>query len=108
MESTQSRIDALVKGNAVVLFMKGTPQFPRCGFSGRAVKSLQLCGLSPIDYLAIDVLQDEALREGIKVYAQWPTIPQLFVRGEFIGGSDILAAMQASGELQRLLSPPLA
>lgn len=107
LDDTQSQIDALVKGHAVVLFMKGTPQFPRCGFSGRAARALQLCGLTPKDYLAVDVLQDEALREGVKVYAQWPTIPQLFIRGELIGGSDIMAEMQSSGELQKRLAAPL-
>ena len=101
MPSVQERIEEIVKNNDVVLFMKGSPQFPMCGFSGRAVQLLKTCGVS--QFKTVDVLQDEAIRQGIKTYANWPTIPQLYVRGEFIGGSDILAEMAQSGELQTLL-----
>ncbi len=101
MSSVQEQIDQIVKNNDVVLFMKGSPQFPMCGFSGRAVQLLKSCGVSQIK--AVDVLQDEGIRQGIKEYANWPTIPQLYVRGEFIGGSDIMAEMAQSGELQALL-----
>ena len=102
MSSVQEQIDQIVKNNDVVLFMKGSPQFPMCGFSGRAVQLLKSCGVSQIK--AVDVLQDEGIRQGIKEYANWPTIPQLYVKGEFIGGSDILAEMAQSGELQTLLA----
>ncbi|MGC9162414.1 MAG: Grx4 family monothiol glutaredoxin [Thiomonas sp.] len=102
MSSVQEQIDQIVKSHDVVLFMKGTPQFPMCGFSGRAVQLLKSCGVT--QFKAIDVLQDEAIRQGIKEYANWPTIPQLYVKGEFIGGSDIMAEMAQSGELQTLLS----
>ena len=102
MSSVQEQIDQIVKGNDVVLFMKGSPQFPMCGFSGRAVQLLKSCGVSQIK--AVDVLQDEGIRQGIKEYANWPTIPQLYVKGEFVGGSDIMAEMAQSGELQTLLA----
>ncbi|MDD4885307.1 MAG: Grx4 family monothiol glutaredoxin [Thiomonas sp.] len=102
MSSVQEQIDQIVKNNDVVLFMKGSPQFPMCGFSGRAVQLLKSCGVSQIK--AVDVLQDEGIRQGIKEYANWPTIPQLYVKGEFIGGSDILSEMAQSGELQTLLA----
>lgn len=102
MTSVHDRIDQLVKSHEVVLFMKGTPQFPMCGFSGRAVQLLRQCGVT--DFKAVDVLQDEEIRQGVKEYANWPTIPQLYVRGEFIGGSDIMAEMVQSGELQALLA----
>jgi len=101
MANAQERIEELVKNNDVVLFMKGTPQFPMCGFSGRAVQLLRSCGVGA--FKAVDVLQDEEIRQGIKAYANWPTIPQLYVRGEFIGGSDIMSEMAQSGELQTLL-----
>ena len=101
MSSVQEQIDQIVKNNDVVLFMKGSPQFPMCGFSGRAVQLLKSCGVSQIK--AVDVLQDEGIRQGIKEYANWPTIPQLYVKGEFVGGSDIMAEMAQSGELQALL-----
>lgn len=101
MPSVQERIEEIVKNNDVVLFMKGSPQFPMCGFSGRAVQLLKTCGVN--QFKTVDVLQDEAIRQGIKTYANWPTIPQLYVRGEFVGGSDILAEMAQSGELQTLL-----
>ncbi|MGE0072513.1 MAG: Grx4 family monothiol glutaredoxin [Thiomonas sp.] len=102
MSSVREQIDQIVKNNDVVLFMKGTPQFPLCGFSGRAVQLLKSCGVTQIK--AVDVLQDEAIRQGIKEYANWPTIPQLYIKGEFIGGSDIMAEMVQSGELQALLA----
>lgn len=87
--------------NPVVLFMKGTAQFPQCGFSGRALQTLKACGAKNV--VTVNVLEDDAVRQGVKDYANWPTIPQLYVGGEFVGGSDILAEMQQSGELQTLL-----
>ncbi|MBM3362573.1 MAG: Grx4 family monothiol glutaredoxin [Betaproteobacteria bacterium] len=103
MSDTQQRIDELVKANEVVLFMKGTAQFPMCGFSGRAIQILRACGVNKP--LTVNVLEDDAIRQGIKDYSQWPTIPQLYVKGEFIGGSDIMMEMYESGELQQLLTP---
>ena len=102
MSDIQQRIADLVKGNHVVLFMKGTAQFPQCGFSGRAIQILKACGVK--DLKTVNVLEDEGIRQGIKGYANWPTIPQLYVNGEFLGGSDILMEMYESGELQPLLS----
>ncbi|MCW5632169.1 MAG: Grx4 family monothiol glutaredoxin [Rubrivivax sp.] len=101
MSDVQQRIDQLVKDNRVMLFMKGTAQFPMCGFSGRAVQVLKACGVDEI--ATFNVLEDEEVRQGIKEYANWPTIPQLYVNGEFVGGSDILMEMYQSGELQQLL-----
>jgi monothiol glutaredoxin len=101
MSDTQQRIDQLVKGHRVVLFMKGTAQFPMCGFSGRAVQVLSACGVR--DLKTVNVLEDEEIRQGIKAYANWPTIPQLYVDGEFVGGSDIMTEMYQSGELQQVL-----
>ena len=98
----QQEIDTQVRGHAVVLYMKGTPQFPQCGFSATAADILKRCGVR--DFLAVNVLPDEALRDGLKVYASWPTLPQLYIRGEFIGGCDIMREMEASGELQALLA----
>jgi monothiol glutaredoxin len=95
------RIDQLVKSNQVVLFMKGTAQFPMCGFSGRAVQILKACGATQIT--TVNVLEDEEIRQGIKEYANWPTIPQLYVNGEFVGGSDIMMEMYQAGELQEML-----
>ena len=100
----QQRIDQLVKSHRVVLFMKGSAQFPMCGFSGRAVQILKACGVT--DLATVNVLEDDGIRLGIKDYANWPTIPQLYVNGEFVGGSDIMAEMFQSGELQPLLSTP--
>ncbi len=97
----QQRIDQLVKGHRVVLFMKGTAQFPMCGFSGRAIQILKANGVT--DLTTVNVLEDEAVRQGIKEYANWPTIPQLYVNGEFVGGSDIMMEMHQAGELQALL-----
>ena len=102
MSDVQQRIDALVKGHKVVLFMKGSAQFPQCGFSGRAVQILKACGVQ--DLQTVNVLEDEGIRQGIKEYANWPTIPQLYVNGEFIGGSDIMMEMYQSGELQQELA----
>ena len=99
--SVQDQIKAEVTGTDVVLFMKGTPQFPMCGFSGQVVQILDYLG---VPYKGINVLEDEAIRQGIKDYANWPTIPQLYVKGEFIGGCDIVREMFQSGELQQHLS----
>jgi monothiol glutaredoxin len=97
----QAAIKQTVTSNDVVLYMKGNPKFPQCGFSNMATQILDACNAK---YVTVDVLQDQAVREGIKQYAQWPTIPQLYVKGEFIGGSDIMRAMYDSGELQTLLA----
>jgi monothiol glutaredoxin len=102
MSDVQQRIDEMVKGHKVLLFMKGTAQFPMCGFSGRAVQVLKACGVN--DFGTFNVLEDEEVRQGIKDYAQWPTIPQLYVNGEFVGGSDIMMEMYQSGELHQLLT----
>ena len=102
MSDVQQRIDELVKGNRVLLFMKGNAQFPQCGFSGRAIQVMKACGVS--DLKTFNVLEDEEIRQGIKDYAQWPTIPQLYIDGEFVGGSDIVMEMYQSGELQQLLT----
>ena len=99
--SIQDKIREQVKGHSVVLYMKGTPQFPQCGFSATATVILKRCGVS--DFRSANVLEDEEIRQGIKEYANWPTIPQLYVRGEFVGGSDILMEMYQAGELQTLL-----
>jgi monothiol glutaredoxin len=104
MTDALKQIDDLVKGNRVVLFMKGTAQFPMCGFSGRAIQVLKACGANEIT--TVNVLEDESIRQGVKEYAQWPTIPQLYVDGEFVGGSDIMMEMYQSGELQQLLQQP--
>jgi monothiol glutaredoxin len=98
----QQRIDQLVKGHRVVLFMKGTAQFPMCGFSGRAIQILKANGVTELT--TVNVLEDEAIRQGIKEYANWPTIPQLYIDGEFVGGSDIMMEMHQAGELQALLT----
>jgi monothiol glutaredoxin len=102
MSDVQQRIDDLVKNNRVVLFMKGTVQFPMCGFSGRAVQILKACGVN--DLTTFNVLEDEAVRQGIKEYANWPTIPQLYINGEFVGGSDIMMEMYQAGEVQQALT----
>ena len=101
--NVQEKIHAQVNANPVVLYMKGTPQFPQCGFSGATVQMLQACGLR--DFAAIDVLADPDIRAGIKAYANWPTIPQLYVNGELVGGADIVREMYESGELQTLVNP---
>lgn len=98
----KQRIKEQVTAHPVVLFMKGTPQFPQCGFSAMAVQVLNACGVK--DFHSVNVLADAEIRQGIKDYANWPTIPQLYVNGEFVGGSDILREMYQSGELQKLLT----
>ena len=100
MSDANDRIGEIVKNNEVVLFMKGTPLFPQCGFSSRAVTILEHLGAS---FETVDVLQDPEIRQGIKEYSDWPTIPQLYVKGEFVGGSDIMMEMFKSGELQQLV-----
>ena len=100
MSDAQSQIADIVGKNDIVLFMKGTPLFPQCGFSSRAIAILYRLGAT---YETIDVLQDPDIRQGIKAYSDWPTVPQLYVRGEFVGGSDIMMEMFESGELQQLL-----
>jgi monothiol glutaredoxin len=99
--SVQDTIKQQVTDNKVVLYMKGSPDFPQCGFSARVVQVLRACGVDEIH--SVDVLQDPDIRQGIKDYANWPTIPQLYVNGEFVGGSDIITEMYQSGELQKLL-----
>ncbi|KIA80988.1 Grx4 family monothiol glutaredoxin [Chromobacterium amazonense] len=99
--SIQQDIQQTVTDNPVVLFMKGSAQFPQCGFSSRAVQILKACGVD--NFLTVDVLRDPDIRQGIKDYSNWPTIPQLYVKGEFIGGSDIMYEMYQNGELQELL-----
>jgi monothiol glutaredoxin len=101
MSDVQEKIRQQVTSNPVVLYMKGTPQFPQCGFSNLATQILQACGVTNL--VTVDVLADPDVREGIKSYANWPTIPQLYVKGEFVGGSDIMGEMFQSGELQKLL-----
>jgi monothiol glutaredoxin len=100
MSDANNRIGEIVKGNEVVLFMKGTPLFPQCGFSSRAITILEHIG---VPFETVDVLQDHEIRAGIKEYSDWPTIPQLYVKGEFVGGSDIMMEMFKSGELQQLI-----
>jgi monothiol glutaredoxin len=101
MSDAHNRIAEVVKSNDVVLFMKGTPLFPQCGFSSRAIAILDHLGVA---YESVDVLQDMEIRQGIKEYSEWPTIPQLYVKGEFVGGSDIMMEMFEAGELQQLLA----
>jgi monothiol glutaredoxin len=99
-DDTNARIQTLVDSNDVLLFMKGTPLFPQCGFSNRAVSILNHLG---VEFGSVDVLQDQEVRQGIKAFSDWPTIPQLYVKGEFVGGSDIMMEMYESGELAQLL-----
>lgn len=96
------RIKAQVESNPVLLYMKGTPDFPQCGFSGRAVQILEHCGA---EFAFVNVFEDPEIRENLKVYSHWPTFPQLFVKGELVGGSDIMLELFQSGELQKLLQP---
>ena len=100
MADINSRLTDIVTANDVVLFMKGTPLFPQCGFSSRAIAILEHCGVA---YESVDVLQDMEIRQGIKNFSDWPTIPQLYVKGEFVGGSDIMMEMFEAGELQQML-----
>jgi monothiol glutaredoxin len=99
----KQKIHETVTGNPVVLYMKGTPQAPQCGFSARAIQILQACGVKNL--VAVDVLADPEVRQGVKDYANWPTVPQLYIAGEFVGGSDIMTEMYQSGELQKQLEP---
>ena len=101
MSDANSRISAIVTSNDVVLFMKGTPLFPQCGFSSKAIAILDDLG---VGYETVDVLQDMEIRSGIKSYSDWPTIPQLYVKGEFVGGSDIMMEMYEAGELEQLMA----
>ena len=100
MSDVNSRLSDIVNAHDAVLFMKGTPLFPQCGFSSRAIAILDHCGVA---YDSVDVLQDMEVRQGIKTFSEWPTIPQLYVKGEFVGGSDIMMEMYEAGELQQLL-----
>ncbi len=100
-DTAHARIDELVKANNVVLFMKGSPLFPQCGFSSKAIAILDHMN---VDYESVDVLQDLEIRQGIKAYSDWPTIPQLYVKGEFLGGSDIMMEMYEAGELQAMVT----
>jgi len=99
--NVQEKIRNQVTTNAVVLYMKGTPQFPQCGFSGATVQLLKACGMQL--FTAVNVLADPEIREGIKAYSNWPTVPQLYINGEFVGGADIVRDMHSKGELQKLL-----
>lgn len=101
MSDIQNQIKQTVESSDVVLFMKGTPDFPQCGFSGRAVQILKACGS---EFSSVDVLADDDIRQGIKQYSNWPTIPQLYIKSEFVGGSDIILEMYEKGELQQKLS----
>lgn len=101
--SVEARIKNAVENNRVVLFMKGTPQFPQCGFSSRVVQILEACGT---EFESVNVLSDMEVREGIKRYSNWPTIPQVYIDGEFVGGSDIMLSMYQNGELQKMLEQP--
>ena len=102
MSTIDETIRNQVKGSKVVLYMKGTPQFPQCGFSATAIEILRRCGVN--DYATYNVLQDADLRQGVKEFSNWPTIPQLYVNGEFVGGCDIMREMYQTGELQQLLA----
>jgi monothiol glutaredoxin len=99
--NVQDRIKQQVADNAIILFMKGTPQFPQCGFSGRATQILNACGAK---FASVNVLADAEVREGIKQFSSWPTVPQLYIKGQFIGGSDIMTEMYQNGELQKLVT----
>jgi monothiol glutaredoxin len=100
--SIQEKLKEVIDNNEVVLFMKGTPDFPQCGFSGRTTQILQACD---IRFASVDVLADSDVREGIKAYSNWPTVPQLYVRGEFVGGCDIMTELYENGDLQKILNP---
>jgi monothiol glutaredoxin len=104
MSDTQTRIDSIVKSNVIVLFMKGSASFPMCGFSGRAVQILKAVGVDTKGITTVNVLDDPEIRAGIKEYSNWPTIPQLYVKGEFVGGSDIMMEMYENGELQQVIN----
>ena len=102
MTDIHDRIKEQLTQNRVVLYMKGTPQFPQCGFSATAAEILKRCGVT--NYASFNILQDDALRQGIKEFSNWPTVPQLYVDGEFVGGCDIVREMYQTGELQQLLA----
>lgn len=104
--SAQDIIREQVGSHPVVLYMKGTPQFPQCGFSANAAAILKACGVG--EFFSVNVLEDNDIREGVKAYANWPTIPQLYIKGQFVGGADIMREMYQSGELQKLLKTALA
>ena len=104
MSNANQRIDELVKNNDILLFMKGNASFPQCGFSGRAIQILKACGVDAKSIATVNVLEDQEIRQGIKEYSQWPTIPQLYIKGEFVGGSDIMMEMYESGELKQMLA----
>ncbi len=106
MSTTLDKIHKQVSTHPVVLYMKGTPQFPQCGFSATVAEILKRCGVN--EYYSVNVLADDDIRQGIKEYANWPTIPQLYVNGEFVGGCDIIREMYATGELQKVLAPQTA
>ncbi|MCY4050062.1 MAG: Grx4 family monothiol glutaredoxin [Gammaproteobacteria bacterium] len=99
--SIEEQLREVIENNEIILFMKGTPEFPQCGFSGRTAQILEACG---VPYASVNVLADDAVREGIKQYSNWPTVPQLYIRGEFIGGCDIMMEMYENGELEKLLN----
>ena len=100
--SIQEQLKEVIDNNEIILFMKGSPDFPQCGFSGRTAQMLQAC---EVKFASVDVLSDSSVREGIKDYSKWPTVPQLYVRGEFIGGCDIMTELYENGELQKILKP---
>lgn len=106
MSDAQQRIADLVQNSDILLFMKGDANFPMCGFSGRAVQILKACGVDLQQLKTVNVLEDDEIRQGIKEFSNWPTIPQLYVRGEFVGGSDIMMEMYQNGELQQVLGTP--
>ena len=108
MNDDQQRIDELVKSNDILLFMKGNATFPQCGFSGRAIQILKAVGVDTKTLKTVNVLEDAGIRQGIKEYSQWPTIPQLYINGEFVGGSDIMMEMYESGELQQVVNAKTA
>ncbi len=99
--NVQERIKQQISDNNIILYMKGTPQFPQCGFSGRSVQLLQACGAT---FASVDILTDAEMREGIKQFSNWPTLPQLYIKGQFIGGCDIMTELYQKGELQRLVA----
>lgn len=101
MSDVQDKIRKQIEDNAIILYMKGSPVFPQCGFSGRATQLLKACGAK---FASVDVLADPAIREGIKQFSNWPTVPQLYIKGQFIGGSDIMAELHQKGELQKLVA----
>ncbi|NKB75934.1 MAG: Grx4 family monothiol glutaredoxin [Gammaproteobacteria bacterium] len=102
MSLIQEKLKEVIESNEVILFMKGSPDFPQCGFSGRTAQILEAC---EVPFASVDVLADSAVRDGIKEYSNWPTVPQLYVRGEFVGGCDIMTEMYESGDLLKVLKP---